>query len=221
MCCIFALMYELRHSGETGSGLMTHTRQGGYIMDLKPQTLENAHVRLEPLREAHREAMRAAADDKDTWKWMSLRGDGPHFDFWFDFVLADQAAGHAISHAVIVDGVVIGHSAYLVITPYFDRVEIGWTWYAKNHRGTAVNPACKLLLLGRAFACGAERVELKTHHKNTHSQNAMAKMGAVREGTLRHHAKCWDGSYRDTVYFSVLRAEWPGVKAGLEARLNA
>jgi len=190
------------------------------MMELIPKTLTGTHVRLEPLTEAHREGMRLAANDPDTWQWMSLRGDGEHFDFWFEYLLGDQKNGNAISHAVIVDEHIIGHSAYLVITPFFDRVEIGWTWYAKPHRGTLVNPECKLLLLSHAFDCGAERVELKTHHKNIHSQNAMAKMGAVREGTLRHHAKCWDGSYRDTVFFSVLREEWPEVKAGLEARLT-
>ncbi len=178
-------------------------------------------VRLAPLTEAHREGMRLAANDPGIWKWMSLRGDGDHFDFWFDFVLDDQAKGNAISHAVMVDNNIIGHSAYLVITPPFNRVEIGWTWYARAHRGTKVNPECKFLLLDHAFDCGAERVELKTHHKNIQSQNAMSKMGAMREGVLRHHAKCWDGSYRDTVFFSVLRDEWPTVKAGLEARLNA
>jgi len=190
-------------------------------MDLTSKILSGAHVRLEPLNEGHREGLRVAANDPDTWKWMSLRGDGDHFDFWFDYLLADQAKGNAISHAVMVGDQIIGHSAYLVITPHFDRVEIGWTWYARDHRGTKVNPECKLLLLGHAFDCGAERVELKTHHKNIHSQNAMAKMGAVREGVLRRHAKTWDGNYRDTVFFSVLREEWPAVKAGLEARLSA
>ncbi len=109
-------------------------------MELVPKILTGAHVRLEPLCEGHREGMRKAANDPDTWKWMSLRGDGNHFDFWFDYVLADQAKGNAISHAVMVDEQVIGHSAYLVITPPFDRVEIGWTWYARPHRGTQVNP---------------------------------------------------------------------------------
>jgi N-acetyltransferase len=188
---------------------------------LIPKTLTGDIVRLEPLCEAHREAMGVAANDPDIWKWMSLRGDGAYFNFWFDYLLADQAKGNSISHAVMVKGQIIGHSAYLVITPHFDRVEIGWTWYARDHRGTKVNPECKHLLLGHAFDCGAERVELKTHHKNIHSQNAMAKLGAVREGVLRHHAKCWDGSFRDTVFYSVLRKEWPAVKAGLEARLGA
>ncbi len=188
-------------------------------MNLIAKTLIGEFIRLEPLCEAHRKDMRPAANDPDTWKRFIVRGDGKHYNHWFDGMLADQVKGNAISHAVIADGKVIGHSAYLAITPQFDRVEIGSTWYAKEHRGTMVNPECKLLLLGHSFACGAERVELKTHHKNLRSQNAMAKLGAVREGTLRHHAKCWDGSYRDTVFFSVLREEWPGIKAGLEARL--
>ncbi len=188
-------------------------------MKLIAQTLSNTHVTLEPLREEHREAMRLAGDDPDTWKLMSIRGDGKYFDGWFDYVLADQAKANAISHAILVDGKVIGHSAYLVIHPLFQRVEIGWTWYRADQRGTKVNSACKHLLLGHAFACGAERVELKTHHKNLHSQNAMRKMGAKYEGTLRHHAKTWDGSFRDSVFFSVLREEWPVVKAGLEVRL--
>jgi RimJ/RimL family protein N-acetyltransferase len=188
-------------------------------MELLPKTLTHKNLKLEVMAEAHRQSLAVAADDPETWKWMSLRGDGEHFDRWFDYLLSDQAAGNSISYVVFHKGEVVGHSAYLVITPIFDRVEIGWTWYRKDVRGTRVNPTAKMLLLGHAFACGAERVELKTHHKNLHSQNAMLKMGATKEGTLRHHAKCWDGSFRDTVFFSVLREEWPGVKAGLEERL--
>lgn len=189
------------------------------MMELKPKTLSNHVVTLEPMREEHRELLRGPADDFDTWSLMSLRGDGEHFDFWFDYVMADQAKGNAISHVVLHEGKMIGHTAYLMITPYFDRVEIGWTWYVPEVRGTKVNPACKHLLLKNAFECGAERVELKTHHLNKRSQAAMTKMGAMREGTLRHHAKRWDGTYRDTVYFSVLREEWPKVEAGLRTRL--
>ena len=192
-------------------------------MNIEPAVLENDIVRLEPLGEDHRAELRAIADDPELWALTSLRGDGAHFDAWFDTMLAGQARGDQISHAVRLqaDGALVGHSAYLVITPDHARLEIGWTWYAAGARGTAVNPACKHLLLGRAFACGAERVELKTHHRNQRSQNAMLKMGATREGTLRRHLKCWTGEWRDTVFFSVLKEEWPAVKAGLEARLTA
>ncbi|VAV87156.1 Acetyltransferase, GNAT family [hydrothermal vent metagenome] len=188
-------------------------------MQLVATPLSNAHLTLEPMTEAHREALRVVASDPDIWELSSMRGDGVYFDIWFDHLMAEQAKRNSISHVVVVKGKAIGHSAYLVITPQFSRVEIGWTWYQKDMRGTKVNPACKHLLLGHAFACGAERVELKTHHKNLHSQNAMLKMGAKKEGILRRHAKIWDGSYRDTVFFSVLQGEWPLVKAGLEKRL--
>lgn len=191
------------------------------MMKLEPKILKGEFVRLEPLAEHHREAMRMAANHESHWRWATKRGDGKYFDDWFDDMHRLHETGQAISHAVISNEVVIGHSAYLGITPEFDRVEIGWTWYIPEQRGTRVNPQCKLLLIGNAFKQGAHRVELKTHIKNLHSQNAMAKMGATREGVLRHHVRLWDGSWRDTVYFSVLPDEWPGVEAGLKARLEA
>jgi RimJ/RimL family protein N-acetyltransferase len=192
-------------------------------MKIEPAVLENAVVRLEPLSEAHREALRPLAQESALWALTSIRGDGDYFDPWFDLMLKGQASGSQISHLVRrqSDGAAAGHSAFLAIAPEHERLEIGWTWYGADHRGTTVNPAAKHLLLGRAFACGAERVELKTHHRNLRSQNAMLKMGATKEGVFRRHLKCWTGEWRDTVWFSVLRAEWPAVGAGLEARLAA
>ena len=191
-------------------------------MDLKPKILEGRFVRLEPLEEAHREVLRGPADDPEIWEWMTSRGDGAHFDSWFDKMLAGQAKGDQISHAVYrkSDGDCVGHSAYLQISTANAKAEIGWTWYRADARGTAVNPECKLLLLGNLFDYGAHRVELKTHGKNMRSQNAMLKMGARAEGTLRQNLITWKGDYRDTAYFSVLENEWPSVKDGLEKRLN-
>jgi RimJ/RimL family protein N-acetyltransferase len=192
-------------------------------MKLEPAVLENAVVRLEPLTEAHRETLRPLAQEAELWALTSLRGDGEHFDHWFDLMLEGSRAGSQISHLVQrrSDGAPVGHSAFLSIVPEHERLEIGWTWYGATARGTQVNPAAKHLLLGRAFECGAERVELKTHHRNLRSQAAMTKMGATREGTLRRHMKCWTGEWRDTVWFSVLKEEWPAVSAGLQARLAA
>lgn len=190
-------------------------------MIITPVIRENAIVRLEPLTADHREELRPLADEAELWALTSLRGDGGHFDAWFDLMLANTQSAAQISHLVRrqSDGAAVGHSAYLVITPEHKRLEIGWTWYRADARGTRINPAAKRLLLGGAFEAGAERVELKTHHLNTRSQAAMTKMGATREGTLRHHLLCWTGEWRDTVFFSVLREEWPAVKAGLDARL--
>lgn len=191
-------------------------------MQLVPAILEDARVRLEPLLEAHRAVLRGPADDPDIWAFMTQRGDGPHFDAWFDKMLAASAGPLQISHAVIdaVSGACVGHTAFLEISAHHARVEIGWTWYVAGARGGLVNPACKHLLLARAFACGAQRVELKTHHLNLRSQNAIARLGAVREGVLRSHYATWTGQRRDTVMFSILRDDWPGVRDGLDARLS-
>jgi len=190
-------------------------------MIITPRVRENAIARLEPLTEAHREELRPLADEAELWTLTSLRGDGEHFDPWFDLMLDNTLSGQQISHLVRrqADGAAVGHSAWLSLAPAHKRLEIGWTWYGRTARGTAINPAAKLLLLAGAFDAGAERVELKTHHLNARSQAAMTKMGATREGTLRRHLLCWTGEWRDTVFFSVLKAEWPAVKAGLEARL--
>ncbi len=190
-------------------------------MLLEPELLENAHVRLEPLKEAHREALRPLAQEEEIWALTSKRGDGAYFDPWFDLMLAGQDSGAQISHAVWskATGAYAGHTAFLQIDRDNQRVEIGWTWYGAAYRGGVTNPACKALLLEHAFGGGAERVELKTHHLNERSQAAMLKLGAIREGTLRSHMRTWRGDRRDTVFFSILPSEWPGVQAGLNLRL--
>ncbi|MGN6522266.1 MAG: GNAT family N-acetyltransferase [Actinomycetes bacterium] len=103
-----------------------------------------------------------------------------------------------------------------------ERIHLGWTAYSPAVWGSAVNPECKLLLLGHAFDdCGFGRVKIQTDGINARSQAAIAKLGATREGVLRRHTKRADGSFRDTVVFSVLREEWPQVREGLERRLAA
>lgn len=191
-------------------------------MDLTPTPLENAHIRLELLTETHRDALRPIADDLEIWDKTTIRGDGVHFDPWFDLMLKGQASGTQISHAVFskAANAYAGHTAFLMIHPAHKRVEIGWTWYDAAFRGGVTNPASKHLLLTRAFEAGAERVELKTHHLNSRSQAAMTKMGATREGVLRSHTPTWKGDRRDTVFFSILKPEWPQAEAGLRARLS-
>ena len=101
-----------------------------------------------------------------------------------------------------------------------ERTHIGWTAYAPEVWSTAVNPECKLLLLTHAFEdCGFGRVKIQTDLLNTRSQAAIAKLGAVREGVLRRHQRRGDGTFRDTVVFSITLDDWPAVRAGLEARL--
>lgn len=117
-------------------------------------------------------------------------------------------------------GTVVGTSSLGDVDLTNERIHLGWTMYGSRWWGTPVNPECKLLLLGHAFDCGFGRVKIQTDAVNLRSQAAIAKLGATREGVLRRHTKRADGSFRDSVVFSVLRDEWPAVRAGLEQRLG-
>ena len=118
-------------------------------------------------------------------------------------------------------GKIVGQSCYINPRPKDACVEIGGTWYAPEAQGTAINPAAKLLLLGHAFDSSAERVEFKTDARNARSRAAMEKLGCAFEGVFRRHMRRPDGSWRDTAWYAIIREEWPGVKARLEARLEA
>ncbi len=120
------------------------------------------------------------------------------------------------------EGAVVGTTSYLEVVPSDARGEIGSTTYARDVWGTAVNPECKLLLLEYAFdLLGWGRVQLKTDIRNSRSQQAIARLGATYEGVLRRYQRRADGSVRDTVLFSIVREEWPQVRDGLRARLDA
>jgi len=189
-------------------------------MKLAAAILERGAVRLEPFEEHHRVGLAAVAEaDTEIFRHIPFPVATQGYSGWFEYLRADQAAGRSIPHAVLWNGEIIGQSCYLNIRPREAGVEIGSTWYARAAQGGIVNPSCKLLLIGNAFEQGAERVELKTDALNQHSRNAMLKMGATFEGIHRKHMRRADGSLRDTAWFSVIRDEWPSVKAGLEARL--
>lgn len=190
------------------------------MMRLAPATLANAHVRLEPIAEAHREGLRTVADDPEIWRWKPFDGGGEHHDRWFDYVRGRHDAGDWVYFAVraLPEERLIGATGFCLVDAYHHTAEIGATWYAKDVWGTPVNPSCKLLMLGHAFTSGATRVEFKTDARNARSRAAIAKLGAVEEGTLRKRHVVRDGFARDTVYFSILAEEWPDVRARLEAR---
>jgi RimJ/RimL family protein N-acetyltransferase len=194
-------------------------------MDIRPTRLSNRWLALEPLVEAHREGLRAAAADPAIWRhWpRAVIADG--WDATFERQLGEQADGSWMLHAVVLpdgrpNGRIVGQTCYLNVRREHDGLEVGGTWYAPEAQATFVNPAAKLLMLGNAFACGAERVELKTDALNARSRAAMLKMGAEFEGIFRRHMRRRDGTWRDTAWYSVIREDWPGIRAGLEARLN-
>jgi RimJ/RimL family protein N-acetyltransferase len=138
-----------------------------------------------------------------------------------NWALSEVKSGARMLYTVYVGSRVVGMTGLMSIRPADAGVEIGHTWYASDVQGGAVNPAAKLLLLDHAFACGAERVELKTDARNARSRAAIAKLGAQFEGVLRKQMRIGDGTLRDSAFFSIIREEWPAVRAGLEARLAA
>ena len=116
---------------------------------------------------------------------------------------------------------VIGSTRYHDFSAHNRGIEIGWTWLASDVQRTGVNTECKYLLLQYAFeVLEVIRVQFKTHHLNIRSQNAIERIGATREGVLRNHVIMPDGSYRHSVYFSIIDSEWPQIKVNLEAKMR-
>jgi len=164
-------------------------------------------------------ALFAALDDDRVWAHLTGRPGSPADLATALRDRADRLGWHQWLVRHPGDGTVLGTSSYLEVSPGDARLEVGATGYFPAVWGSAVNPASKLLLLGLAFeGLHVGRVQLKTDVRNTRSQRAIARLGAVREGVLRHYQRRADGTVRDTVVFSVTAEQWPGVRRGLLAR---
>ena len=197
---------------------------------LQPVTLTGRFVRLEPLGRAHAAGLLAAADP-ETFRYMHTvprTWDVAGFEGYIDTLLASTAMNcFAVCRNDTSGGATpVGVTAYLDIRPEHRGVEIGMTWYSPSVRGTAINPETKRLLLAHAFetdlypAGPAIRVMLKTDERNARSRAAILKLGATFEGILRNHVVMPDGFLRQTAVYGVIDAEWPGVRARLDARLS-
>jgi RimJ/RimL family protein N-acetyltransferase len=195
------------------------------VIMLEPVTLTGRFVRLEPLSSDHLGGLCRIGLDPDLWRWIPVpvTNESEMRDY-VQTALDDQRAGIALPFVVrdAQSGDVIGSTRYGAISEPNRRVEIGWTWYAKDRQRTPVNSEAKLLLLAHAFErLGMVRVELKTDALNAASRAAIARIGATQEGIFRRHLVCRSGRIRDTVYFSILDSEWPEKKRALQARLAA
>jgi N-acetyltransferase len=193
---------------------------------MTPLTLEGAVVRLEPIRREHAELFwQAAKDSLDIFQWIPYSMKVPEdFDRLVEKALAEQERGESVVFATIkrASGRVIGSTRFMNIDRVNRRVEIGSTWIAPAWQRTAVNTEAKYLMLRHAFEVWqCFRVELKTDAMNQKSRNAILRIGAKEEGTLRKHVLTWTGRVRDSVYFSILDTEWPEVKAKLGTRLRS
>ncbi len=176
------------------------------IYDELAAPMAEGDLRLEPLAEAHRVALKAAcAQDADIWRIYATSYDPGHFDASFDGLLAKPDGR---SFALILAGKLVGMSSYIGIDLGRMVLEIGSTYYVPAVRGTGFNERVKALMIGRAIDCGFRRIEFRVDDRNTRSQAAMAKIGGVREGVLRADRITWTGHVRDTVLFSILADEW-------------
>jgi RimJ/RimL family protein N-acetyltransferase len=190
-------------------------------MELPYTPLQDGDVRLEPLAESHREPLRAACEaDRDLWpRLYSFSMIDQAFDESWDRMMRDTALGVWQPYAVLFRAEVVGMSSYLAIEHPHESLEIGGTYYRPEARAGEVNPTAKRLLLSRAFAGGANRVQFRVDATNARSRAAVTKLGAAFEGILRHDKIVWTGRRRDTAVFSILADEWPAVRDRLDARL--
>ena len=190
---------------------------------VKPIQLDGPGIRLEPLTPGHADALRSAASDGQLWElWYTAVPEPSQVEAYIETALAGQRDGRMLPWAVreLGSGAIIGSTRYHDIVAEIDRVEIGYTWYARSWQRTHVNTTCKLLLLQHAFeTLGCQVVGLRTDNFNFPSQRAIEALGAKKDGVLRHHAARRDGTVRDSVMYSMLRGEWRDVKRNLELRL--
>jgi N-acetyltransferase len=193
-------------------------------MTVVPVTLEGRHVRLEPLTKVHLVGLATVGLDEELWRWIptQVRTAG-EMAAYIETALEEQERGMSLPFAIVekAAGRAIGSTRYGNIDRTHHRVEIGWTWVAREWQRTAVNTEAKFLLLRHAFeTLGCIRVELKTDSLNEKSRAAILRIGAQHEGIFRNHMITASGRIRHSAYYSIINSEWPAVKARLESKLN-
>ena len=193
------------------------------MITIRPIELEGHGMRLEPLELRHEHELAAAAADGALWElWFTAVPAPAETKAYIEPRSTRQREGRMLPWAVrnLATGAVVGSTRFHDIVPEIDRVEIGYTWYAKSWQRTHVNTSCKLLLLTHAFEqLGCKVVGLRTDKFNFASQRAIEALGAKRDGVIRHFATRRDGSARDVVMYSIIASEWPEVKLHLTQRL--
>jgi RimJ/RimL family protein N-acetyltransferase len=194
------------------------------MQPVAPVTLQRDGVKLVPLGLEHQAGLAAAAADGELWNLRVTSVPEPQQTrSYVETALRMRDEGHRLAFAVLdaQSAAVIGCTSYHDIVPAVDRLEIGYTWYAKSRQRSAVNTTAKWLLMQHAFeTLGVLLVGWRTDNYNFASQAAIERLGARKDGVLRHHALRRDGTVRDTVMYSLTRGEWPEVKAHLENQLT-
>jgi RimJ/RimL family protein N-acetyltransferase len=189
-----------------------------------PVTLTGTRVRMEPLAERHLDDLARVAFDDLIWRWTIAKPiDDETLRAWFDQARANAETTDEVPFATVdlASDRAVGSSRFMSIAPEHRRLEIGWTWLGLGYQRSGANREAKLLQLTHAFeTLDAQRVEFKTHARNTASRTALLGIGATFEGVLRHHTIMPDGSNRDSAFYGVIAPEWPSVKARLQGLLD-
>lgn len=192
-------------------------------MIVTPCTLAGRHVRLEPLELSHAEELLEVALEPELWRFTTRRIDSPEaMQSYLERAIAERDSGVSLPFITreAESGRAVGSTRFLNISRDDRRVEIGWTWIGQRWQRTAANTEAKYMMLRHAFETWeCVRVELKTSTLNERSRAAIKRIGGVEEGIFRRHMRNADGTWRDTVYFSILDREWPDVKSRLEEHL--
>ena len=193
------------------------------MITVTPIVLEENGIRLEPMTDAHHDALARAAADGELWNlWFTAVPAPGGMQTYIAAALQGQQDRHMLPWVVrdLPTGTIIGSTRYHDIAAGIDRVEIGHTWYAARHQRTHVNTTCKRILLRQAFeTLGCQVVGLRTDRFNLRSQRAIEALGAQKDGVIRHFGVRKDGTARDSVMYRILAAEWPDVRSHLDARL--
>ena len=192
------------------------------MIAVEPVTLAFNGVRLEPLDHGHADGLRAAARDGELWKLRITSVPEPeNVQAYIATALEMRPARLAFAVIDIPSGEIVGTTSFHDIVPAIGRVEIGYTWYAKSRQRSHVNTSCKRMLLAHAFdTLGCAVVGFRTDNFNHASQAAIERLGAKKDGVIRHHAPRRDGTVRDTVMYSIVRGEWPEIRAHLDYLLQ-
>jgi len=206
-------------------GTMGYTPAMASTISAEPVLLQGSRVRLEPLDlDRHFEGLAAIGLDPDLWRWtLNVVETRDDLRRYLDEALREQREGRSLPFVTVdlAGEAVAGCTRFGNMDPKNRKVEIGWTWVGREFQRSHVNTEAKLLMLGHAFEIwDCVRVELKTNVLNRRSRDAMLRIGAVEEGILRSHAISDRGVIRDTIYYSILAGEWPGVRERLLAMMG-
>jgi N-acetyltransferase len=192
-------------------------------MWIKQEKLVGNFVVLEPLSAQHIDPLKTAVLDGESWQlWFANVPTIEDMSGYVHQAIADAKNG-SVAYAVraVASGKIVGTTRYYNVDERNRRANIGYTWYADAVKRTAINTECKLLLLSNLFEnANAIAAEFRTHYFNLNSRAAIERLGAKQDGILRNHIIMKDGSYRDTVVYSIIASEWPAVKQNLLSKLR-